>query len=305
VDYTLLCALNFNSEMSRMQVVRKLPILAMAFAFCFWLSAPLDAQQAITLDGQITNALARMHSKIRDAQNAALDDMLEVAEDNRLSPDPNTLAAFFARHPEQADRVKLGLINLLDSFNGNDKTVRVEARSSDKQPDRQQPDSVEGEHQILAMDLVASLDDDRGIPALIGALGTGDIARQHVLQFGQRALGPVLSAMRSSPDDFVRSGSVEVAVTILQGETDSEPQAQILEVLRFAIVNRRFSVRDTALYEIDHLLGDKQLAPALREFVPRLQNMAQQDPFVLQERGGRNRYPLRHKAKSLLEKLTR
>ncbi|MBZ5634841.1 MAG: hypothetical protein LAO55_17100 [Acidobacteriia bacterium] len=250
------------------------------------------AQQSEPLDSRVTAVLARMASSDRGTRNSAFDDLVGViTEGQQLGFDPeysSLLAAFLARNPEQADRVKLGLINLLKADNV-DTTLPAGYTAEDN-----------SEHYAAAIDLVSSLNDDRAIPALVGALGTGGMATGGVIKYGEKALGPVLSAL-NNPNLLVRSAAVGTAVTILRIKNDVASQDQILGLIRTAIHDREFLIRSAALYQIDNLTDQKEFAPALQEFVPALEEMAQRDPFVLQRE---TRYPLRDRAKKLLDKIT-
>jgi hypothetical protein len=71
-------------------------------------------------------------------------------------------------------------------------------------------------------------------------------------------------------------------------------------LIRAAIRDPEFLIRSAALYQIDSLNDQKQFVPALQEFVPALQDIAQRDPFMIP---GEARYPLKDRAKRLLEKI--
>lgn len=122
-----------------------------------------------------------------------------------------------------------------------------------------------------------------------------------VVKYGQKALGAVLAKL-SSPDPLMRSAAVGTAITILRMNSDAASQARILALIRNALRDREFLIRSAALYQIDNLHGEKQYATSLREFIPALQDMAQRDPFIVQ---GETNYPLRARAKVLLDKLAK
>lgn len=62
-----------------------------------------------------------MTSSDLTTREAAFDDILGIIAEGQQSADqvdyPHALKAFFKRHPDQADRVKLGLINVLKADN--------------------------------------------------------------------------------------------------------------------------------------------------------------------------------------------
>jgi hypothetical protein len=253
-----------------------------------------SAQPSQSLDSRITDVVSRMASPDWRARNQAFSEMLSIigegSQSGVESAGGGILAGFAARHPEQLDRVKLGFINLLKA----DSAVSTVPT---------QPSEENGEQFAEAIQIVASFDDERAIPALVGALGTGNMALQGVLRYGQKALGPVLSAFSGNGDVFMRSQAVRAGITILRTHRSPASQAQIRGLLHLAIVGPESPVRSSALFQMDILSGDEQFASALREFVPALRNMAQRDPVALQEPDGHYRYPLRDKAARLLEKL--
>jgi hypothetical protein len=255
------------------------------------ISVAARAEQPLSLNSRVTTVLARMASRNMATRNAALDDLIEViSEGQKLGFDPeypDVLAAFLARHPNLADRVKLGLINLLkadDDAHMDRKTAPGTYTENDS------------EHWAAAIELVASLNDERAIPALVGALGTGGLATGGVVKYGQNALGPVLREFRN-PNPLVHSAAVGTAITILRMKNDAAAHAQILEIIRTAITDPEFMVRSAALYKVEDLTDREQFLPALRE-------MAQHDPFTIPvETPGETSYPLRIRAKKLLEKI--
>jgi hypothetical protein len=249
------------------------------------------AQQSEPLDSRITAMLVSMASPDRGARNAAFDDLIGlITEGRQVDFDPeysSFLAAFFARHPEQADRVKLGLIHLLEADNV-DTTL----------PKGYSPED-NSEHYAQAIDLVSCLDDERAIPALVGAMTAGGGSCKGLLHFGQKPLGPVLNKL-NDPDPLVRSAAVGTAITILRMLNDADSQAQILSLIRTAVRDKEFLIRSAALYQIDNLSDEQPFASALQEFVPVLRDMAQRDPFTIAREA---RYPLRVRAQKLLDKL--
>ena len=208
-----------------------------------------------------------------------------ISEGQKLEFDPvypPLLANFFARYPDQADRLKMGLINLLKADDDAFIKFGPGAYTED-----------DSEHYAQAIDLVSSLDDERAIPALVGAMTTGGMATGGLLKYGQKALGPVLNELNDK-NPLVRSTAVAMAIAILKMKNDPSSLAQILGLIRMAIRDPEFLLRSAALYAIDDLAEDRE------EFVPVLQDMAEHDPFTISRE---NRYPMRDRAKSLLEKI--
>jgi hypothetical protein len=145
-----------------------------------------DARAQVPMDSRITATVERMASKDLATREAALFELgAEISEvrrggDNSFS---DVLARFFALHPQEADQVKMGLINLLQADNYdfmNPKTAPGTYTENDS------------EHHAEMIQIVAGLHDERSIPALVGAISTGTMATDGLLQFGDKALGPVL-----------------------------------------------------------------------------------------------------------------
>jgi hypothetical protein len=57
---------------------------------------------------------------------------------------------------------------------------------------------------------VSSLNDDRAIPALVGAMTTGGMAQRGVLKYGDKALTSVMEQLKSS-DALVRASALGMA----------------------------------------------------------------------------------------------
>ncbi len=211
-----------------------------------------------------------------------------IAEGQKLGHDPaygDVLAAFLKRHPEQANRITLGLIGLLQMGN--------EAFINDKSPPTAYTEN-DSEHYAQAIGIVASLDDERTIPALVGAMTTGGMAAGGLLKYGPKALGPVLKEL-NNPNPLIRSSAVSAAIAILKRNNDSTSHAQNLRLIQGAINDKEFLLRSSALWAIDGLAKEDQ-----GQFLPALRRMAQQDPFSTTD--GR-RYELRDRSQKILDKI--
>ncbi len=164
----------------------------------------------------------------------------------------------------------MGLINLLQADNDdfmNPKTAHGTYTENDT------------EHYALTIQIVSGLHDERSIPALVGAISSGTIATDGLLQFGDKAFGPVLRELNNSDPD-VRESAIIVAVTILKAENDAASRAQVMAVIRTGIADSNPAVRYIAVRSIESLSREKQFGPELPEFVAILQNVAQHDPDV-------------------------
>jgi hypothetical protein len=248
-----------------------------------------EAQQPAFLDGGISSILTRMTSKSVATRNTALDDLVGViAEGQQLGYDPvygDVLAVFLKHHPEQANRIKLGLIGLLQIGN--------KAFINDKAPPMTYTEN-DSEHYAQTIGMVASLDDERTIPALVGAMTTGGMAVSGLLKYGPKALAPVLRES-DNPNPLIRSSAVSVAIAILKRGNDASSHARMLRLIHAAIDDKEFLVRSSALRAIDGLAKEDQ-----GQFMPALRRTAQQDPFSTT--GGR--YELRDRSQKMIDKIT-
>jgi hypothetical protein len=247
------------------------------------------AQKPAPFDNRVSAVLTRMASSNLATREAAFEDILDIIAEGQQPADqvdyPHALEAFFKRHPDQADRVKLGLISLLKA--DNDAIMG---------PNASEKNFTEGdsEHYAQAIDVVRSLNDERAIPALVGAISTGMMVIEGILKYGEKALDPVLSQFHN-PRPEIRSSAITVAVAILRMKNDAASRSQIIAVIRAAITDPEFLVRSSALRGIEDP-GD------WKPFVPALQEMAEHDAFIVP---GESDYPLRVKAKELLDKIAK
>jgi hypothetical protein len=125
--------------------------------------------------------------------------------------------------------------------------------------------------------IVAGLHDERSIPALVGAISTGTMATDGLLQFGDKALGPVLGALNNRVV-VTRAAAVDVAVLILKAKNDAASRAQIMAVIRSGIADSNRTVRLSTISTIEDLSREQQFRTQLPEFMAFLQNAAQRDP---------------------------
>ena len=253
-----------------------------------------EAGQAEPLDSSVSGVLARMASSDLTTREAAFDDMLtliyEGQKQNLGSGHADALANFFSNHPDQADRVKLGLINLLNADNSlfmGPKTPPGTYTEGDS------------DHYAEVIDAVSSLTDERAIPALVGAMTTGGMATGGLLKYGQKALDPVLEKL-DDPNPMVRSDAIDTAVVILLMKNDAASHARILALVKPALKDGEFLIRSSALFAIERLSDREQFVPALEE-------LAQNDPFKLPGKAddGGELYPIRLQAKRLLDEIAK
>jgi hypothetical protein len=95
-----------------MRFMLRLGIVALVFV------ATVSAQQAKPLDTKLPDIIDRMENGDLETREAAFDELMTTMASDEPTHPQSTISAnlpnrFIARHPEHADRVKLGLIHLL------------------------------------------------------------------------------------------------------------------------------------------------------------------------------------------------
>ena len=103
----------------------------------------------------------------------------------------------------EADRLKVGLIHLLAVENAGTKET-VPATEARPENTTEEHDEEFSDYYGNLIGVVADLNDERAIPALLGAIGTGEMAGRGIAKFGDKALGPLLDLLHDS-DNLVRS----------------------------------------------------------------------------------------------------
>jgi len=199
-----------------------------------------------------------------------------------------------------AEKLRLGIINLLVLEN-------VRSRATDHS-DIPEPDADAGsgearsDYYATLIETVADLGDERAIPALLSAAGSGGFATRGVARFGTRAIDLVVRQVRG-PDLRLAADALWVIRDMLAFHTvkDRESLARLKETLRFAVASPDSHVRKCALYAIEYL-GDRE------EFMPILTEIAANDPakinpLALANPNAGGFYPVRHQASLLLNKI--
>lgn len=270
-------------------------LVAVVLAF----SGAIHAQQTTPYDSKrLSDMLARMNNGDMHTKVVAFKELMAHVKSEAGAPPGATQSArssdvlnkFFARHPDQADAVKLGLIQLLSTEN----YYFIESKNPPS--DDHEEDDV-GEHYAELIDVVSSLHDERAIPALTGAITTGGMAQRGLLEYGDKALVPVVEKLRS-PDALVRASALGMATALLQKHDDAASHARIRELLRSSLGDSGSVVRTKAVWEID-CLDDRQ------DFVPILEKIAKTDPLKLPGKAddggdGGEFYPVRFDARRVL-----
>jgi hypothetical protein len=228
------------------------------------LSVQIIAQQSGSPDSRISAILDRMSRGDLHAREAAFDDMMALMQEGQKQATDRAavLTRFLKQYPDQADRIKLGLIQLLRADN-------ADFQSPSTAPGTYTEDDTE--HYAEAINVVSSMNDERAIQALAGAMTTGGMAQGGVLKYGDKAFAPVLEQLKSS-DALVRSSALDMSFALLEKRGGPAAQAQIKELILAYIKDPGSVVRRSAVQEIG-CLEDRQ------DFVPLLKEIAKSDPL--------------------------
>lgn len=193
--------------------------------------------------------------------------------------------------PKDADRLRVGIIQLLVAEN-SDKTPVTEENEGDEQ----------GEYYAGLVGFVGHMGDERAIPALLGASGTGGMATRAVARFGKKALDPTL-AQAGGQDPRLAEGALFVVRDMLEFGLVDDPDShlRIRNALRTALASPEELVRETAISAIEYM-KDRE------EFVPELRAVAQHDPYKLDGHSDDGQdngeiYPVRRAARILLKQI--
>jgi hypothetical protein len=251
------------------------------------------AQRSTPLDSRVSDILGRLKEKDLPAREAAFGELMTlISEEDRpaeASGQSHSMTGFFSKHPNQADQVKLGLIQLLGSENNIFTTGPNTIPGTHTEED--------GEYYAELIDTISSLDDERAIPALVGAMTTGGMAKRGILKYGDKALGPVLEQLQN-PDGLVRAAALGMSISLLKNQNDPASQLRALDIIQSALTDSASVVRGHAVREID-CLADRQ------KFVSTLEKIARTDPEkfagkALDGGDGEEFYPVRYDARRVL-----
>ena len=257
------------------------------------ISTLTGAQRLTSLDSRVSDILGRMKGQDLATREAAFGEMMAlISEEDRpagSSGQSHAMTVFLAQHPNQADSIKLGLIELLGSE--NDLFVLGKNAAPDTYTEE------DGEYHAGLITAVSSLDDERAIPALVGAMTTGGIAQRGILKYGDKALEPVLEQLKN-PDGLVRATALGLSFSLLKRQNDPASLKRVTDLVRSSLTDPDTVVRRRAVREID-CLADRQ------EYVPTLEKIAKTDPEkrlgkALDGGDGEEFYPVRYDARRVL-----
>lgn len=239
---------------------------------CFASLAGAQSRQAPSRDSRmLSDTLTRLESSDMETREDAFDELrAQMGADSHYGDTEQLLGDFLARNPGQAERIKIALIRMLTLEN--------------EKPTENYPEAI---------DIVASLNDDRAIPALVGAMDTGQIAIQGIEKYGDRALEPLFARLKD-PDGSLRGTAVSTSIAILAIKDDAASRARIKSIINAALKDSDMSVRDSATFRIACL--DNRM-----EFKQLLEQLEQSDPGKINWRDGTATYPVRDTASLVLK----
>jgi len=226
----------------------------------------LSAQQTSTTHPTVSSVLDRINSASRTEREKAFGEAGELLGSDAISP-------------RDADRLRLGIIQLLVRENNEGLKERDEVKQASPAPSAGEVQEEEGEedsdYYSGLIGFVANLNDERAIPALLGAANTGGIATRGVARFGKRALDATLMQAKNANPDLAE-GALWVIRDMLEFGLVSDPESlqRIKSAIRSALDAPDVGLRDTGVYLVGYL--DKR-----EEFVPKLKDIAEHDPAKL------------------------
>jgi len=245
----------------------------LALVFSFLCVLALGQQADVHL--KVSQALQAMNSQNWEQRAKAFGELPDLEEVRKQRPD-------------DVDRVKAGLIGLLSTenaaqreFERNGTTFATEDHS---------------EYYASLIGTVADLNDERAIPALVGAVTSGGMATRALARFGDKAVEPVLQLSGThSAGPLARSDALLAIKEMLQMEVplSEASHARIKRTLGIALKDPEYLVRYSAICAIEYL---KDRA----DFVPALKDVAEHDPG---ESVGTEHHSLRPAAEKLLQKI--
>lgn len=192
--------------------------------------------------------------------------------------------------------IKLGIIQLLIKENGlanvpDDEQAKWAAKMA-----KGEVETEDEEYYPSLVGFVADMNDERAIPALVGATPYASDATGALLRFGDKAVGPILDQLKSR-NALLRVSALSMAID-MEGQNGSVSPARIKEMLWAALTDPDSVVRSHAVNEIA-CRDDRQ------DFVPVIEKLAKTDPVHFKGReddgvDGDQFYPVRFDARRAL-----
>jgi len=250
-------------------------------------------QQTSTESPRVSDILQRMKSA-------------DSAEREKAFDEASKLLASVETSQRDLDRLRLSTIQLLIAENAKnnisaEEMAKLAANTScgdgtdNCEGDDESDESSDYFPKLIAT--VASFNDERGIPALVGAMPWGGEATKTLLAYGDKALGPVLAELKSRNYPLRRS-ALDTGITILEIRNDVASRTRVRELIEASVNDPSPAFRSHAVQKIV-CLGDRQ------DFVPTLERVAKTDPWklpgkVIDGGDGGQFYPVRYEARRAL-----
>jgi len=255
----------------------------------------LSAQDEQAPPRSVPSILESMKSQDFSKRSRAFDEAAEMMASDKLTP-------------ADTDRLKLGIIQLLAAENtrinvpdGERVKPATAATGCGNGTDNCEGagDGDESDYYPSLISTVAAFNDERAIPALVGATPFGGDATRALSKFGDKAVGPILDQLKSR-NALLRTSALSLAIT-LEGRSALVSPTRIKEMLRSALTDPVAVVRSHAVNEIA-CLDDRQ------DFVPTLEKLATTDPEHWKGReddgvDGDQFYPVRFDARRALREI--
>ncbi|OGP23526.1 MAG: hypothetical protein A2038_08090 [Deltaproteobacteria bacterium GWA2_57_13] len=212
----------------------------------------------------------------------------------------SALTSLLKSAPEKSDEIKLALIKLLEREN-----AFLEEYAKDYRITNVPLGEESGEYYADLIAAVSSLKDIRSLDALLGAIRTGTMVTDALAEFGLAAVDPVIQKLNNREERLPAVITLGQMLEPRNYPKVSDPASR--EKIKKALINATSDQSDSVrLLAIEGLakLGDADV-------IPFIENAAINDPYDQSEfirgLGGKpdkkNFYPVRERAKELLEKL--
>lgn len=171
----------------------------------------------------------------RSSSRPAVERVLEGLDERSTPGERGAAAAEIRRSAAlRADgRVRFALIEALARANAE--------RSAAWEPADPEHGEAEGEMRLALIEAVAALDDARAIPALIGAVDTGNATQSALARFGGQGLDRMLDVWRVRPVDGSRArfswrgGLLRAMAQVAAGGLSDAHRAAVVAVAREAL----------------------------------------------------------------------
>jgi len=232
------------------------------------------AQQAEDLRLRVSQALREMDASSWEVREKGFEQLPSLEE--------------VSASPQEVDRVKLGIIRLLSSENALIREYKQKGKFFTTE------DHSEYYAGLIAS--VAAMDDERAIPALLGAVSSGGMAIRAIVRFGDKAVGPLLDLYNTPSKELVDKSSALFTMQEMlemQIPISEASETKIKNALRTALKDPDYLVRYSAIRAIEYLKDREDFVPALKE-------LAEHDPG---ENVGKEHHSLRPATEQLLQKI--